>query len=143
MRRTDGWRCRAVKIVTLEQLKQMPVGTMYVPLDCDTPTLPPVSVPQIITCSLSFGFNGTLPVFPDIYEVGNELYSNYCTYDTADIDYDKNQRFFVFSKQDIKGMIRCLVYAITDGATSCDFEEYWNEDGTEYKTDEEMEAYID
>ena len=142
MRRTDGWRWRTVKIVTLEQLKQMPAGTMFAETDGGNPTLYPKSYPHIITNKVKSGWNGSLVLFPAVEEVNGKLYSQAFCFDDSHVDYDENQTFFVWSKQDIQNMIDWLMFALSDCKTDYDDEKWWNEEGTDYKTDKEMEQYL-
>ena len=65
------------------------------------------------------GFYSVLPVEPFLdndkdTKPGTERITNWCTTDTCDFDFDKDQLFAVFSKTEIRALITVLQYALSD-----------------------------
>lgn len=126
-----------MKIVTIEELKKMPNGTVFCEMDkwCNFQ-----NDFRIITGKHNDrdGFNGELGLYPFIYgENRFELFErkenetwmpadknhvvkgkefDICaweTVDTADYDYEKDQIFAVFNEKEVREMIKCLQWALS------------------------------
>lgn len=111
-------------IVSRDELAKYPNGTVfteYVPDMLDS------QIHILTGCDGKGYWNGELSLIPFLDDEkchGNRLFSHtqWCTVDTSINDYDKNQKFAVFSKTEIQQMINALMWALT-GCKS-----YFNED---------------
>lgn len=122
-----------MKIVTLETLKSLPNGTVFCEigkgggLENDF---------RILTGRYEdkLGFNGEIGLYPsyasengvfDLFDNNSEIIKDkhfaveWCTTDSMDIDYDKNQLFAVFAKKEVEKMVKVLQWALSD------FKEYF------------------
>lgn len=124
-----------MKIVTIEELRKMPIGTVFCEMDewCNFR-----EDFRIITDRnpLTGGFSGTLPLYPWIEEndrtslfarkeneewlpqnkdhviTGKEVPCEWITVDETDFEHNKNEIFAVFNKDEVKEMIECLQWAL-------------------------------
>jgi len=104
-----------MKIVTRDELAKMPNGTLYCEYDGCYGNF------YVITGRKEgSGFNGVMPLSPFEICTGDcdFFVTNWCTIDTTDYDYDKSEKFAVFSKTEIRAMITVLQYALAD----CNFD---------------------
>lgn len=124
-----------MKIVTIEELREMPIGTVFCEMDewCNFR-----KDFRIITDRnpLTGGFGGTLPLYPWIEEngmasllarkeneewllqnkdhviTGKEVPCEWISEDETDFEHDKDEIFAVFNKDEVKEMIECLQWAL-------------------------------
>ena len=111
-----------IKIVNKKQLAELPNYTLFAPYDNYDIGEYRVKTGNMQYSDDSIGWNGELPLNPflDIEEKytdhkSNIIATNWKTTDSADIDYDDNQLFAVFSSIEILQVIKCLLLAFTDG----------------------------
>ena len=127
-----------MRIITLETLKTMPNGTVFSEIDEWGNLERPIC---ILTGRYDYrvGFNGTMTLFPHIagddgegifnmFENGKlikdkDFPTEWYTVDVADIDYEKNQLFAVFSKAEICKMIKALHWALSGLEDDFDMDE--------------------
>ena len=106
-----------MKIVTKEELRQYPNGTVF------TEWIPRINTTAI---TIKTGYyesknpgyegphwNGELSLIPSNEKFDEGLITNWWTYDGSDADYKDDQLFAVFSKTDVMQMINCLTWALT------------------------------
>lgn len=128
-----------MRIITLETLKTMPNGTVFTTTD-EWGNLK--NEIHILTGRFDNrdGFNGEMSLFPwvagdngdgiwKMFDENNELIKDkdfpaeWCTVDTADHDYNKNQLFVIFSKIEIEKMIKALQWALSGLKDDFDMDE--------------------
>lgn len=124
-----------MKIVNKKQLAELPNYTLFAPY---TPYI--IGEYSIKTGNLKYsdgtpGWNGELPLCPflDIEEKytdhkSNIIATNWSTIDNADIDYDDDQLFAVFSKLEVLQIIKCLMLSFTDGKEGIDMDAWFGFD---------------
>lgn len=115
-----------MKIVDRKTLAKMPNGTLYCGytpdmLDGNFNVITGHDIRNTPCATLGKeGFYSVLPLLPSLregeYKPEADRITNWCTVDTCDFDYDKNQLFAVFSKLEIRAMITVLEYALSDCA---------------------------
>lgn len=110
-----------MRIVDRKTLANMPNGTLFCGYEPDVL----FGNLSVITghCKNRKGFNGVLPLYPELdqtseYDAGSIRITNCSTIDTCDYDYDEGDLFTVFSKTEIRAMITVLQYALAD----CNFQ---------------------
>lgn len=125
-----------MKIITLETLKSMPNGTVF----CEIDKLGNLERDiRVLTGRFENreGFNGEIGLYPFIAEEdghfaiieNSELIKDkhfateWITTDTANIDYDENQLFVVFSKKEVEKMIKVLQWALSGLEDNFDMDE--------------------
>lgn len=128
-----------MRIITLETLKNMPNGTVF----CKTDEWGNLNNEiRILTGRYNdrTGFNGEMGLFPEIagdngegiwkmFDENNALIKDkdfpteWCTVDSTDFLYDKNQLFAVFSKTEIAKMIKVLQWALSGLKDDFDMDE--------------------
>lgn len=131
-----------MKLLTKEELKNKPNGTLYIPF-------PPKSFTgelHMITGKkrVKGEWNGELPVFPFLMEEDEDTYMT--TWRTTDntwweLDGGK-QKYAVLSKNEIRKMIDCLEWALTGCKSHFNQDEWWSDNFNYPLTDEQAEEYI-
>lgn len=128
-----------MRIITLETLKTMPNGTVFTTTDEWGNLQGEI---HILTGRFDNrdGFNGEMGLCPwvegdngegiwKMFDKNNELIKSkdfqteWCTVDTADHDYKKNQLFVVFSKAEVEKMIKVLKWALSGLEDDFDMDE--------------------
>lgn len=87
------------------------------------------------------GWNGELSLEPYIRHDTDDddyCYTNWSTVDTSIVDYPENQLFAVFSKTEIRKIIDCLQWALTDCKSYFD-EDSWYHDENRPLKDEDFD----
>lgn len=123
-----------MRIVNKQEMLDLPDGTVFA-----------LYTPEIIFMddfSIKTGsylrngkpaWNGELmlsPYFKHDMQDPNKCYTNWSTVDNADVDYDDDQLFVVFSKSEIKQMIACLQWALNNCETEFNQDIWLSDDGT-------------
>ncbi len=129
-----------MKIITLETLKTMPNGTVFSEIDKWGNFENGI---RILTGRFEnrAGFNGEMTLYPwlasnengehDIFEMfengelikDKDFQTEWITGDTSHIDYEKSQLFAVFSKAEVKKVIKVLQWALSDLEDDFDMDE--------------------
>lgn len=128
-----------MRIITLETLKTMPNGTVFTKIDRWGNFQDDI---RILTGRFDnrAGFNGEMSLHPwayeddgqgiwDMFDKNNELIrdkdfpTEWSTVDTAHHDYEENQLFIIFSKKEVKKMIKALQWALSDLEGDFDMDE--------------------
>ena len=128
-----------MRFITLETLKTMPNGTVFCEVDEWGNLKDEI---RILTGRYDDreGFNGEMGLFPwvagdngegirKMFDENNELIKDkdfpteWSTADTADHDYEKDQLFAVFSKQEVAKMIKALQWALSGTEDDFDMDE--------------------
>ena len=127
-----------MRIVNRDELAKMPNGTVFSLFDNYN-----ITGFQIITGSDDGnGFNGTLNLEPsfnlDKDSSSVERVTNWSTVDTADHDFDVDDKFVVYSKDEIREIIEWLKWAINEGEHP-DMEKYFYKD--QVLSEEEASKY--
>lgn len=138
-------------IVTKQELAQMPSGTVF--SEWEEKVLGTVHIKTSDKLEYGdgrIGWNGELIADDPDVMVDNEdnkiLYTNWCTTDNADIDYDDNQLFAVWDKAEIQAMINCLKWALLSNTENeidfdklVDMDHWFGSPDGKLLTDEEVE----
>lgn len=85
------------------------------------------------------GWNGELSLYPYFQhdtDCENYSYTNWCTVDTSSYDYSENQLFAVFSKAEIRKMIDCLQWALTDCKSYFDEDSWYHDENHPFKDED-------
>lgn len=124
-----------MRLLTKEELKNEPNGTIYIPY-----------TPQVFTGEIHIvtgkyddgdGWHGELPLLPwTVCDDDNNYYTNWCTVDNTWWELDDNTKYAVFSKNEILKMIGCLQWALTGCETHFNQDEWWSEISDTPLTDE-------
>lgn len=136
-----------MKIVTLNELCELPVGTVFSEY---TPCI--LGDIHIKTCKLDYGYrigwNGELtldqPMIKEDLKDNTILYSNWSTVDSSDINYDEDQLFAVWNKDELLKMREWLDWVINfnpekQDDTEIDMDHWFGATEGELYTDEEVE----
>lgn len=106
-----------MRVVTKQELAQMPPGTVF--SEWKEKVLGDVHIKtsdKLVYGDGRVGWNGELVVDdPDIMVDNKDnkiLYTCWMTTDNADIDYDDDQLFAIWDKNEIERMINCLMWAL-------------------------------
>ena len=115
-----------MRLLTKEELKNEPNGTVYIPFE-----------PQVFTGEIHIitgkendkgEWNGELPFLPFlIKEDANNYLTQWCTIDNTWWELDDSTKYAVFSKNEICKMIDCLQWALTGCKTYFNQDEWWSE----------------
>lgn len=132
-----------MKILTKEELKNKPNGTLYIPF-------PPKNFTgelHMITGKkrVKDEWNGELPIFPFLMEEDENSYmTSWRTTDNTwwELDGGK-QRYAVLSKNEIRKMIDCLEWALTGCKAYFNQDEWWSDNLKHPLTDEQAEEYLE
>lgn len=129
-----------MRILTKEELKNEPNGTVYVSF-----------IPRVFTGEIHIitgkendkgEWNGELPFLPDMrFEGENNYLTQWCTVDNTWWELDDNTKYAVFSKNEIHKMIDCLQWALTGCKMHFNQDEWWSENRDYPLTDMEAEDY--
>jgi hypothetical protein len=101
-----------MRIVSRDELAKMPNGTVF-----SLFTGHDVNGFEIIIGSDGNGFNGTLNLEPSFNwdKDDAERVTNWSSVDTADYDFNDDEKFAVYSKNEIREIIAWLKWAIDEG----------------------------
>lgn len=132
-----------MKVLTKEELKNEPNGTLYAPF-----------TPRVFTGDLYIitgkddkyyengEWNGELPLLPFLKEeYENRYLTQWATVDNTWWELDDNTKYAVFSKNEIRKMIDCLQWALTGCELYFNQDEWWSEYLDYPLTDDEAEDY--
>lgn len=111
-----------MKVVTITELRKMPVGTVfstvwkkeYLALRNNLQVICDKTEPDEFCAVLDVA-----PFYQDHMDIdikpGRDYPSEFSSTDTHDYDFDADQEFIVYSKAEVMGMIRVLLFALADG----------------------------
>ena len=128
-----------MRILTKEELKNEPNGTVYIPF-----------APQIFIGNIYIipsknergEWNGELPLLPFLLEEDTNSYlTQWCTVDNTWWELDDNKKYAVFSQNEIRKMIDCLQWALTGCKSYFNQDEWWAEHCSYPLSDDEAEDY--
>ena len=127
-----------MRIINRDELAKMPNGTVFSLFDNYN-----ITGFEIITGSDDGnGFNGTLNLEPsfnlDKDSSSVERVTNWSTVDTTDHDFDVDDKFVVYSKNEIREIIEWLKWSINEGEHP-DMEKYFYKD--QVLSEEEASKY--
>ncbi len=126
-----------MRVLTKEELKNEPNGTVYIPY-----------TPRVFTGEIHIitgkddkidGWNGELPFLPWTVDEDGYFYTNWATVDNTWWELDDNKTYAVFSKDEILKMIECLQWALTGCETYFNQDEWWHEHGNFPLSDDDVE----
>ena len=102
-----------MRVVNRDELAKMPNGTVFSLFDNYN-----ITGFQIITGSNDNGFDSTLDLEPSFnWDNDNEeRITNWSTVDTCDFDFNEDDKFVVYSKNEIREIIEWLKWAIGENA---------------------------
>lgn len=121
-----------MKIITLETLKSMPSGTVFCKVDRWGNFQDDI---RILTGRFNekSSLNGVMTLYPWIvssthdknHELikGKDIQTKWPAFDTGDHDYSENQLYSVFSRAEVKKMIKTLRWALSDLENDFDMDE--------------------
>ncbi len=120
-----------MKILTKEQMKKAPSGTVF------TTCLSEYCLDggmHVITRHLEeypdIGWLGELTLHPScVEEKGGDLFTQWCVDDTASFDYEDDQLFAVFNKEEIVQMMKVLGWALYEHDLDLNQDEWIGENG--------------
>lgn len=114
-----------MRLLTKEDLKKEPNGTLFIPFTPDVFT----GELYIITGKDDRGeWNGELPLLPFVIEEDNTNYmTQWCTVDNTWYELKESTKYAVFSKDEIRKMIDCLQWALTECKSYFNQDEWWSE----------------
>lgn len=130
-----------MNIVTKDELCKYPNGTVFMEY------IPDMTDGRVHIMTGSNGkdtWNGEITLDP-IWKYDKEdpriIYTNWCTIDTAYCDYDSEQKFIVFSKEEVANMINILTWALS----GCDYsfnEDIWFDNNGNVWDEKDVELWI-
>lgn len=128
-----------MRVLSKEELKNEPNGTVYIPF---TPQIFTGEI-HIITGKNDKGeWNGELPFLPFLLEEDVDSYlTQWCTVDNTWWELDDNKKYAVFSQNEIRKMIDCLQWALTGCKSYFNQDEWWGEHCNFPLSDEDVEDY--
>ena len=128
-----------MRVLSKEELKNEPNGTVYIPF---TPQIFTGEI-HIITGKNDKGeWNGELPFLPFLLEEDTDNYlTQWCTVDNTWWELDCDKKYAVFSQNEIRKMIDCLQWALT-GCKSYFNQDEWRGEHCNFPlSDDEAEDY--
>ena len=132
-----------MRVLTKEELKNEPNGTVYIPFEPRTFT----GDIYIITGKDDRYFdngewNGELPLLPHVIEDDTNTYmTQWCITDNTWWELYDNTKYAVFSQNEIRKMIDCLQWALTGCKTYFNQDEWWSENCDYPLPDDAVDEY--
>lgn len=132
-----------MKIITKEELAKQPAGTIFRefrPDVFDTDWMIKTGDALIYNMNddIIYGWLGGLSLAPYMNEIDNKYYTNWSSFDDCDADYDEDTLFAVFSREEVKQLVRCLEWALSGLESDLNQDIWFGENGEAY-TKEEIE----
>ena len=132
-----------MRIVNKQEMLNLPNGTAFTVYEPDC-FMGDLSIKTgNYFCKDKLRWNGELlllPYFEHDNQDPNKCYTQWSTVDNADIDYDNDQLFAVFSKSEIKQMMACLQWALDDCETEFNQDVWFSDEDTSI-TDDDIKKY--
>ena len=130
-----------MEIITREQLKSMPNGTVFMKY---TPHMLDGEIHIICgRYNNQSGYNGEISTTPffqlEPSSNSNSYYTQWCSVDTCDYDYEEDQLFAIFSKTEIMQIINVLNWALSNCEANIDMDHWYNRDKDPIMHDDDFE----
>jgi len=131
-----------MRILTKEEFVKEPNGTVFTTTDPMAADDNLYIKTGYFECNNKPTWDGEIPLIPGYSTLKDDdfknYYCNWCSIDTSECDYDDNQLFYVFSKNEVIQMINLLMWSLSGCTTNNIDENKWYGEDDAIFTDEDM-----